>query len=335
MKKLSASIIFCLCGIVTSAQFIYKIKADSVLITNDSCNAELNLENSTRNVLGFLYNKGNGRTTFKKGLIKVNDTTYIIGNDTLLLTGGLSGLIAENGITKTGNVIRLGGSLTASTVINLQNKNLRFNSNDGVAVGNKGGITLSYIKDTLTTTDNLYLQNFHVGNKMNSTNSAAIFLESWWHSPSPVTSGGFANVVSRHKSQIAGTDYSGATLVGFRSHFENYAGQTFGKFIHFEASPIFGNGATINEYYGLSIATLKGPATIKCYAIYTAGPDDSIFNAGPVRWTRYLNNGNEDSVLTTDAAGRVKLKYFSGGGTGWLLNGNSGTTLANFFRNVR
>jgi len=40
------------------SQYIHKIKADSVLITNDSCNAELNLENSTKDTLGFLFNKG-------------------------------------------------------------------------------------------------------------------------------------------------------------------------------------------------------------------------------------------------------------------------------------
>ncbi len=70
------------------AQFVHKIKADSVLITNDSCNAELNLENSTKLINGFLYNKGNGRTEFRKGLVKINDSLYIIGNDTLNLKAG-------------------------------------------------------------------------------------------------------------------------------------------------------------------------------------------------------------------------------------------------------
>ena len=60
------------------SQFVYKIKADSVKITNDSCNAELILENSTRNVDGFLYNKGNGRTEFRKGLTKINDSVFFL-----------------------------------------------------------------------------------------------------------------------------------------------------------------------------------------------------------------------------------------------------------------
>ena len=88
MKKILLLIAVNVIAASAFSQFIYKIKADSVLITNDSCNAELNLENSTKNVLGFLYNKGNGRTQFRKGLIKINDSLYIIGADTLNLAAG-------------------------------------------------------------------------------------------------------------------------------------------------------------------------------------------------------------------------------------------------------
>jgi hypothetical protein len=86
MKKISfiLSLLMLFTGTM-QGQFIYKIKADSVLITNDSCSSELNLENSTKNVLGFLYNYGNGRTKFVKGLLKLNDSVYMIGPDTLKL----------------------------------------------------------------------------------------------------------------------------------------------------------------------------------------------------------------------------------------------------------
>lgn len=73
---------------IVHAQYTYKIKADSVKITNDSCTAELILENSTRSVKGFLFNKGNGRTEFRAGLTKLNDTTYLVGADTLKMTAG-------------------------------------------------------------------------------------------------------------------------------------------------------------------------------------------------------------------------------------------------------
>ncbi len=89
------------------SQFIYKIKTDSLLVTNDSCNAELNLENSTRLVNGFLYNKGNGRTEFRKGMIKVNDSMYIIGNDTLKIPLGTP-LSFRNGLSTKNNIIEWG-----------------------------------------------------------------------------------------------------------------------------------------------------------------------------------------------------------------------------------
>jgi hypothetical protein len=65
-----------------SAQYVYTIKADSVKITNcDS--SELIVENHTQNVPGFLFNTGNGRTIFKRGLQRLNDSLYLIGADTL------------------------------------------------------------------------------------------------------------------------------------------------------------------------------------------------------------------------------------------------------------
>ncbi len=57
MKKLLLIPVLLSMAMLSHSQFIHKIKADSVLITNDSCNAELNLENSTKDTLGFLYNK--------------------------------------------------------------------------------------------------------------------------------------------------------------------------------------------------------------------------------------------------------------------------------------
>lgn len=84
MKKIFVTgVLMMLLAPAVIAQYVYKIKADSVLITNDSCTAELNLENSTKDINGFLYNKGKGRTEFRKGLIQVNDSIYLIGDDTL------------------------------------------------------------------------------------------------------------------------------------------------------------------------------------------------------------------------------------------------------------
>lgn len=90
---------FCVVCYTSNAQFVYKIKADSVKITNDSCTAELILENSTKNVNGFLYNRGNGRTEFKKAVTKINDSTYLIGADTIKTNGAAGWKLTGNGNT--------------------------------------------------------------------------------------------------------------------------------------------------------------------------------------------------------------------------------------------
>ena len=66
------------------SQNVYKILADTVKITNcDS--AELVLQNHTQGVPGFLFNAGNGRTVFQRGAVRLNDSMYLIGADTLRL----------------------------------------------------------------------------------------------------------------------------------------------------------------------------------------------------------------------------------------------------------
>jgi hypothetical protein len=124
MRKLLFVLASMLCFHVTKAQFIYKIKADSVLITNDSCTAELNLENSTKNVPGsFLYNKGNGRTAFRKVLTKIDNSTYLIGLDTIFTGGGNAG----NAWLLTGNA---GINPSTNFLGTTDNNTLAFRSNN-------------------------------------------------------------------------------------------------------------------------------------------------------------------------------------------------------------
>ncbi|RPD38055.1 hypothetical protein EG028_26955 [Chitinophaga barathri] len=63
------------------AQHVYQIRADSVRIYNVCDTAELIIENRTRGVAGFLYNKGNGRTEFRRLQLET------IGNSRLAITG--------------------------------------------------------------------------------------------------------------------------------------------------------------------------------------------------------------------------------------------------------
>jgi hypothetical protein len=94
------------------AQYVYTIKADSVKITNNCDTAELILENHTQNVLGFLYNKGRGRTEFRK-VVKLDDSTLIFGEDTLIIKGG-GVTIASNGLSLIGQDVQLGQDVGAT-----------------------------------------------------------------------------------------------------------------------------------------------------------------------------------------------------------------------------
>ncbi|MBV8256167.1 MAG: tail fiber domain-containing protein [Chitinophaga sp.] len=84
------------------AQKVYQIRADSVRIYNVCDTAELILENRTSGVNGYLYNKGNGRTEFKKIKLQQigNSKIAIVGQDTLDLStmpgiGGVQSIYRE------------------------------------------------------------------------------------------------------------------------------------------------------------------------------------------------------------------------------------------------
>lgn len=70
------------------AQQIYQIRADSVRIYNVCDTAELIIENRTQKIQGFLFNKGAGRTEFRRvRLEKIGDSRIAVtGQDTLDLS---------------------------------------------------------------------------------------------------------------------------------------------------------------------------------------------------------------------------------------------------------
>lgn len=83
MKKLLFLFAFVICSLASWGQSKGYIVSDSTYFEKRGGNAEVIIENGTRDSTGFLYNNGGGRTIFKRGLIKINDSTYIIGRDTL------------------------------------------------------------------------------------------------------------------------------------------------------------------------------------------------------------------------------------------------------------
>jgi len=86
-----------------------QVKSDTVKIAN----GELTINNATKTVQGFLYNTGNGITSFKRGAIELNDSTYLIGADTLHIHQ--SGNLLSNSLT-TGHLLVGGNSNVATDV---------------------------------------------------------------------------------------------------------------------------------------------------------------------------------------------------------------------------
>lgn len=107
MKRLLLMISLLCGGNALLAQYVYTINADSVKITNHCDTAELIIENHTQDTLGFLFNKGRGRTEFRKALQRLNDSLYLIGVDTLKMGQPAT---ASNGLSMNGNIVQLGQS---------------------------------------------------------------------------------------------------------------------------------------------------------------------------------------------------------------------------------
>lgn len=113
-KNIILGILILVSGTV-AGQVQTHVIGDSVLIHSNTSTGELILENSTKNVNGFLHNKGNGRTEFSKVLVKLSDSIYIIGGDTLRVNPAV--YTASNGLTMTSNNVKLGGTLIENTTI--------------------------------------------------------------------------------------------------------------------------------------------------------------------------------------------------------------------------
>jgi hypothetical protein len=135
MKKLPLvlALIFLLHAV--HAQMSYKMQADSIYITNGSRPAELNLENSTKSVKGFLYNKGNGRTEFRKA-VKLNDSMFLFGEDTLMMGGNAAWSFKGNAGTNAATNF-IGTTDNQSFIMRTNNtERLRIDSIGNVGIGN-------------------------------------------------------------------------------------------------------------------------------------------------------------------------------------------------------
>ncbi|MFC0773045.1 beta strand repeat-containing protein [Terrimonas alba] len=254
MKKLLLIPVLLLAAILSHAQYIHKIKADSVLITNDSCNAELNLENSTKDTLGFLYNKGKGRTEFRRGLIKINDSLYIIGSDTLNTAKGAAALLNGNYIQNQTAALQAAGS--------------GFFIEKGI-FGQSAANGTTKSKLTIDPTNSSYLFNITGGNSTNphklshgimtmdltSVNTVGMKLFNVAGTPNTGIIPYYINLTDNHMTSsatgfdlsylrtAAGINYS---TYGFKSTVDSYAGTGYACYANATAT----GGGTAYAFYG-------------------------------------------------------------------------------------
>lgn len=106
MKKLIKLLFVMLLASPVYAQHVYQIRADSVRIYNVCDTAELIIENRTRGVNGFLYNKGNGRTEFRRiRLENIGGSQIAISGQDTLDISTLSGIGGIDTVYRSGDNI--------------------------------------------------------------------------------------------------------------------------------------------------------------------------------------------------------------------------------------
>lgn len=103
---------------MAGAQSILPLRADTVVIEKTGGSGELKIKNSTRDSLGLLVNIGGGRTQFIRARA-LNDSTVVIGKDTITIKGGASAAIIDTSLLYRQN----GNSFGASAVLGTNDNN--------------------------------------------------------------------------------------------------------------------------------------------------------------------------------------------------------------------
>lgn len=149
MKKLLFLLVLMCLEKALHAQYVYTIKADSVKITNTCDTAELIIENHTQTVPGFLFNRGRGRTEFRR-IAQLDDTSVVVGGDTIHLGRGNRNF-ANADLTFDGDHWHDGalheGGLYNFNQIYFQTNDADFNTSTDMIVNNDNGYRLFVKKD--------------------------------------------------------------------------------------------------------------------------------------------------------------------------------------------
>lgn len=209
LKVILFSLITC-AVLSVNAQVQTQVIGDSVFVHSNTGKGELILQNSTDSVNGFLFNKGAGRTEFKKALIALGNNKYLIGGDTLDISS------AENGSSLSLTTTGTSGLATLSSgVLNIPNYS-------GWGLTGNSGINAAV--NFLGTTDNNPLVL-----KVNNTiagliQPGSLYNQSFGYSALKSVTTGIKNVASGFYSLYQNTAGYRNTGIGYSSLYGNTTG---------------------------------------------------------------------------------------------------------------
>ena len=343
-------------SVMLAQQKIYQVKADSVRIFSNCDTAELILENRTRSVLnGVLTNKGNGVTEFRKLLIKINDSTYTIGGDSLK-----TGVAGNQGDSNSLDWRLQGNTVSGLNILGtLDNFDLPFITNSierlRITAGGSVGIGTTTPAEKLDVNGNFRFSGALLPNNSpgfsgqvltsRGSNTAPV-----WLTPAPSLNFANANLIAtgsrQHNGagfdynhyninnyQVAGKNGSSIGITSFSSQDADKINLSaaditglLGGSLHLEISPEFSTGFRIlrEETQLFRVVAQTGAVQVS----YLAGAGNRLIFTDPAGYMIALPNGADNQVLTM--VGGFPRWATTIGTPGWNLAGNSGLSASNF-----
>ena len=326
------------------AQFTYKIFADTILITNPD-SAELIIENHTQAVPGFLFNKGKGRTEFRKILTQLDASTYMLGQDTLHVLGS-SGYWQANGIhiynTNPGNVGILrpipNAMLDLPGAVNIDDSSAyRINYHTALRMGGitDSGYTTLFAGDS-SGANNAGTYTILIGNTTGVNNSGG--------------SNTFLGYAAGHDNVGAGNTFSGVLSgrnnsvdsSGNPSVNNSFMGYQSGQNSSGSGNTFLGEAAGYDNYgsyniYGGQDAGYESYGSYNCFlsSNYPGSDNSGSYNILLGQFNGYDNNGNNNLLIGSSVYSNQGDNNIAMGNTAGQINqGNTNIMLGDQAGNV-
>ncbi len=319
----------------------------NTIVTNGDNNIQVSLSGlSTPPIYAIYLSDDIVLNSINSSIISGN-TIYSGGTDLydIFGTGGGVQTTASNGLTKSGDNITLGGSLTANTTINVNSNYLRFlNTNpttvtgdykfrflDGVTTPTDATKNVSvYSEFKPVTTDGSY--QFTSGNVMYADPSGSTNSEFWAGGDLLLVGtdlGRFNDRIGASLSVVSINSSTGTiqSIYGHSSAFQNnVSGSTIQDFLHYEAYGNDGaNASVIENVYGFYMRNSTNTNITNKWGVYIDDVNAKNYFAGDI-------SGNTMNLTSTSTAQLVMEPVnvaAPANGSVWFTT-SGGTTLLNY-----